>query len=140
MRTDGAQLFEELRHYQGGSETVYFHSLARAFHYTAGVREFAFKAGAYWLLDILATEPTIKRHVMTEGFALVQLKVIDTTAVLTVANDDNVEPILTKSISYTDCPAAPVSEHNPGGFWTFYIEQTVVGDAVVPICLLPVEH
>lgn len=140
MQATGEQLFEQLRQFLGGSDTVYFHSLVKSFHYTEGVRAFAREAGAYWLLDILATEPTITRHVMAEGFALVRLKVTDTTAVLTVADDDGVAPVFTRHIAYTDCPAAPVCDQNTDGVWSFYIEQTMVGEAVVPICLLPVER
>ena len=54
------ELRQTLRNYTG-SEQVYRHSLARLFNYTEGARAFFRNAGqgAYWLADILATEPSI---------------------------------------------------------------------------------
>jgi hypothetical protein len=139
--TDGHDLYQELRQFTGGDQP-YRHALVKSFNYTEGVRHFARNAGggAYWFLDILATEPRIAKHVQEMGFALVDLKVGGTHAVLTVANDSGEEPFFKKTVSFTDCPEAPVTEGNPNGSWKFYIEQTMIGDKVVPICLLPSER
>ena len=137
----GHELYNTLKQFFGGDQP-YRHAIFKSFHYTEGVRHFAQNAGggAYWLLDILATEPKIGRHVAEMGFAIVDLKVGGNHAVLEVKNDDGEDPIYRQEISYTDCPEAPVSKGNPNGSWKFYIEQTMVGDKVVPIMLLPNER
>lgn len=134
---DGQELYQELRqHY--GSENVFRHSLVKSFNYTEGVQCFAQRAGngAYWLLDILATEPAIANLVNEDGFALVVFKVTGTKGVLTVAGDDGVVPVFTREMDYTDCPEAPESE----GGWKFYLEPSVVGDKEVVMCMLPQER
>lgn len=138
---DGNELYQALRQHSGG-ENIYKHSLVSSFCYTEGVREFAQEAGggAYWLLDILATEPSITKHIKDRGFALVLLRVTGSTALLTVANDSDVSPLYSRNIDYTDCPEAPVTPSNPEGIWKFYLEQSYVGDRQVVVCMLPQER
>lgn len=139
---DGHELYQALRQFMGGGEDIYKHALVKSFNYTEGVREFAQEAGngAYWLLDILATEPVITKHIKDHGFAIVQLKVIRSVAVLNVSNDIGVPPLYSRTIDFTDCPEAPVTLPNPDGVWKFYLEQSYVGDRHVILCMLPNER
>ena len=128
-----ATLKGELAHYCGGDQP-YKHSLNPKFCYTAGTRYFAQKAGdgAYWLLDILATEPKIKQLVTDEGFALVTLSVnSENSAVLRVRSDSDEAPIYYLSVEYTDCPE---------GDWKFYIEEAHIGGSFVMLMMLPNER
>lgn len=135
---DGQELYNLLRQHSGADE-VFYHSLVRNFFYTPGVRDFAKNAGqgAYWLLDILATEPAITKLVNKEGFGLVLLTVKGTKAVLTVAGDSGIPPVFSRDLDYTDCPEAPGSEE---GVWRFYMEPTVVGGKEGIMCMLPGER
>lgn len=140
----GVALRNELRHHTG-SEQIFHHSLVKSFNYTEGVRAFFQNAGngAYWLGDILATEPAIKNAVVAEGFCIAMLDVkADNTAKLTVSRDCNSsdeEPIVytpvdvryERAISFTDCPA---------GQWRFYLAWTEVGDKPVVMAMLPTEY
>lgn len=138
---DGHELYQALRQFMGGGEDIYKHALVKSFNYTEGVREFAQEAGngAYWLLDILATEPAIIKHIKDCGFALVLLKVTGSTALLTVADDSDVPPLYARTINFTDCPEAPVTPSNPEGVWKFYLEQSYAGDRPIILCMLPNE-
>jgi len=135
----------ELRHELArcvGSEELYHHSLVKSFNYTEGVRSFFQNAGggAYWLSDILATEPAIKRGVREHGLCVVVLSVTGAEATLTVARDlseseDN-PPVLVfdaviyeRQIAYTDCPE---------GNWKFYITPQDTGTGL--LVLLPSEY
>ena len=113
-----------------GSETFYRHPLMRHplvghFIYTEGVRAFAENAGggAYWFLDILATEQVIQQLALCEGFAVVDLNVKpDHSATVVMAKDaqtvstpedrgyDGV--VFDHAVGWTDCPE---------GTWRFYL-------------------
>lgn len=137
---DGNLLYIALGAVHGGEE-IYRHPANKLFNYTVGVREFARNAGkgAYWLLDILATEPAIWAQVRDDRFALVLLKVTGTKAKLTV-DDGNGVVKYARQLDFTDCPEAPSNEDNPEGCWKFYIEQTYAGDQTVHLCMLPHER
>ena len=139
---DGHELYQSLRQFMGGGEDIYKHRLVKSFNYTEGVREFAREAGggAYWMLDILATEPAIIKQIKDRRFALVLLKVTGSTALLTVADDSGVPPLFTRTIDYTDCPEAPVTPSNSEGAWKFYLEQSYAGDRPIILCMLPQER
>jgi hypothetical protein len=138
---DGRDLINALAGYTGSDE-IYRHSLVASFNYTEGVRKFAIEAGngAYWLLDILATEPVITRFVRQEGFALVLLKITGSKATLTVDDGNGSAPVFTQEIKYTDCPECPVSRSNTAGAWKFYIESTYASGMPIRLCMLPQER
>lgn len=138
---DANLLKRELSQYYG-DETVYHHSLVRSFFYTPGVRYFLQNAGggAYWMVDILATEPTIRKGVQEDGFCICLLKVVNGSGMLAVARDlsseDGKEPSMegvhfTRAIASTDCP---------DGIWKFYMEPTQVGKQVGIMLMLPNER
>lgn len=121
-----------------GSDKLYEHPLVRIFTYTPGVRDFAQHAGggAFWLLDILATEPAIRQAVRDNGFAIAVLDVPASAdmATLTVANDvdgDRFEGVAFERKLLTDCPV---------GQWKFYLVPNVLDEHTVTTCLLPSEY
>lgn len=116
-----------------GSEILYVHALVHHFVYTKGVQAFAKNAGngAYWLLDILATEPAIRQVTRDEGFAVALLRVEAGKFTLSVGSDLDGETVVGQVFSirgnFTDCPA---------GDWKFYL----VYDGERIACLLPSEY
>lgn len=81
---------------------------------TDGAKFFADTAGAYWFMDILATEPEVVKQ--GRQFAAITLKVEDSEAVIT-ATDGNENKVWEQHINYTTCPE---------GEWKFYIVDGVV--------------
>lgn len=69
--------------------------------HTDGVQYFADQAGAFWLLDIIATEiyPFTSQH----DFLAITMDVKDKKAKL-VVDDGNDNWIFQKNIDFTDCP------------------------------------
>jgi hypothetical protein len=85
-----------------GTEQWFRHSLMRNITYTEGVRYLAETAGAYWLIDKIATlqlEPKIK----AEEFQVWKLKVADSKAEL-VCEDGNYNVVYREGIEFTDFP------------------------------------
>lgn len=111
------ELRHDLRQFTG-TEHWYRNPLYGRVSYTDGVKYFAEKAGAWWLVDILATQPEIVRA----PFAAVTLDVENGAAVLK-ATDGNGSTLYSRHISFTDCPP---------GRWEFYVTDNVV--------LLPSEY
>lgn len=130
---DSIELRAVLAQHNNGTEQTYTHPLHKKVIYSEGFRAFAQNAGngAYWLLDILATQPEILEGVRRHGFCVVVLEVaelIGNTAVLTVARDysprynkDDVEIggsfdqiVYQLGIDHTDCPV---------GVWKFYYQS-----------------
>lgn len=105
-----------------GTETWFRHSLNRKMLYTEGVQFFAEKAGhgAYWFLDIVATELMMLHK--EEPFLAITLASKDGKATIT-ADDGNDRVLYTREIEYTDCPP---------GDWKFYLVDNVL--------LLPSEY
>ena len=80
---------------------------------TDGAKYFAEQAGAFWLMDILATQPEIREL----PFAHAKLHVSkDETGKLVVTDgNDNVK--YRRTLGFTDCPP---------GTWTFFITNGVI--------------
>ena len=140
------ELRQMLRGHTGG-EQVYRHKLNRLFNYTEGARAFFQNAGqgAYWLSDILATEPSILNSVKAHVFMVAVLQVHGTKGQLMVAGDvtettdahgktTGVEcsgVVFERTVDFTDCPE---------GIWKFYLAWTYVGEGQVVLCMLPSEY
>ena len=107
------------QHY--GSETFFRHPFNRHAVYTEGVRCFAESAGngAFWLLDILCTEPAILKE--AQDFASITLTVEQGGAVLAVTDGgkggNEPETVFRRKLSFTDCPE---------GIWSFYFENMTI--------------
>jgi hypothetical protein len=121
-RLTAGQLESELCQYTG-SEQWHRHSLNRQMLYTDGVQFFAESGGgqgAYWLLDIIATEywPLLKN----EPFLAISVTVKDEAAKIEVT-DGNGRVLKVRALAYTDLQA---------GVWKFYLTDNVL--------LLPSEY
>jgi hypothetical protein len=99
--TDAAELKSELAQFTG-TEQYFRHGLVRNVVYTDGVKHFAEKAGAYWLLDILATElpAFVKKH----EIIFVTATAKDGKATLEAVRDTGQKTLWTKKIDFTDLP------------------------------------
>lgn len=79
-----------------------FRHWTRRILYTPGVKHIADTAGAYWLIDAVASyqhDPRVKG----EEFQVWTLKVnADKTAVLTMGDGNDGPPIITQHIEFTD--------------------------------------
>ena len=101
------------------SDNYYAH-WTRRLKYTDGVKYLAEKAGAYWLIDAIASYQGQKR-LRTERlqeFQLWGLKVdVDHTpmAVLTCRQDTDYKPVVTQEIEYTDFPLDSIELYVEGG-------------------------
>jgi len=114
-----------------GTEQWFRHPLCHNFLYTDGVKYFAEHCGngAYWLLDIIATEVAELQE--TEEFLSIQLivdkiwekSVGENNAALITVSDGNGNDLYEKVIEYTDAPV---------GVWKFYLTNNVM--------LLPSEY
>lgn len=94
---------------RNGANFFVRHPLARRFQYSDGVQQLA-EAGAYWLLDILATECPQALRKSGEPTGLVEVQVEDSKAEIALSVADDAPPIWTKKIPYTDLPK---------GIWSF---------------------
>lgn len=113
--------------HQNGSETQYRHWLA-GMRFTEGVQYLAEKAGAFWLVDAIASyQPSkqVRSNERLQEFQLWELKVnlAEHTCVLTCREDSDEKPVITQRIEYTDFPLASIK---------LYVEDRVI--------LLPSEH
>ena len=100
--------------YCTGTEFWYRHPLARSCLYTDGVKMFAEMAGAYWFIDILATELIPLQR--TEEFMSVKMTVTGSKASI-IANDGNGRQVWSREIDFTDCPE---------GEWSFFVMNNTI--------------
>lgn len=123
MNCDPNELRQGLNQFSG-SETWYRHSINRNMLYTDGVQYFAETAGAYWLLDIVATE--FMRLQRQEPFLSITLKASGSKAKIVVTDGGRGGPevvLKSKRIQFTTCPE---------GDWKFYLVDNVL--------MLPTEY
>lgn len=96
----------DLQNFRGGSEQFYRHSLTRLL-YSEGVKYVAETAGAYWLIDKVATLQ-MKSAVRAEEFQVWKLRVTDDRKGTLVCEDGNDVAVYSEEISFTDFPAPGV--------------------------------
>lgn len=105
-----------------GTAQYFKHAFNPKFVYTDGVRHFAREAGggAYWFLDIMATEVHALHNKKEEYFLSVKMTVREHKAVI-IATDGNDTVLWHRDLEYTDCPE---------GVWEFFMiydgEQSVI--------------
>lgn len=111
-----------------GTENYFHYLLNRKFVYTDGVRHFAKNAGggAYWFLDIMATEGYALHDSKDEYFLAVKMNVRDNAAIITIT-DGSDKVLWQRDIEYTDCP---------DGMWEFFM----VHDGERSIMIVPSEY
>ncbi len=112
-KPDPQDLRNDLAQFTG---TEYWHrcALNPACLYTDGVEYFVEQAGAYWFLDILATEFFELQH--KAGFLNIWLKVRGNQADI-VIEDGDYNVLKEKHIDFTDCPE---------GDWQFFFTDNVI--------------
>src|SRR5258708_7241437 len=117
MTTNTTELSQDLANFTGTDEW-YKHAINPAFTYTEGVRHFAQNAGggAYWLLDILVTQPEIVRQANDMAFVTLKVKGSKATLLVTDGHDPETKAYQ-RRIDYTDCPE---------GNWSFYMRDGVI--------------
>jgi len=96
-----------------GTENWYRHELTQNMTYTDGVKFFADRAGAYWLVDIMAMQPEISQA----PFSHVALLVMEDETASLVADDGDGNVQYSRNIVFTDCPV---------GLWQFYVTDRVI--------------
>src|SRR5690554_5785412 len=106
------ELAHNLRQFTG---TESYHRYMMGVVLTDGALYFAKNAGggAFWLMDILATQPEIRQ----QPFAHVTLTVADDSTATLTATDGNDNQVYERTIDFTTCPA---------GKWEFYIIDGVI--------------
>lgn len=112
------QLAYNLRQFTG---TENYHLYLTGVALTDGALYFAKNAGggAFWLMDILATQPEIRQ----QPFAHVTLTVADDSTAKLTATDGNDTRVYERDLEFTTCPA---------GKWEFYVIDEII--------LLPSEY
>ena len=85
-----------------GTDQFYRHGLCRNVTYSEGVKYLAETAGAYWLIDKVATNQLVPK-IKAEEFQSWKLRVKDGSAVLT-CDDGNENIIHSEEITFTDFP------------------------------------
>lgn len=136
MATTPDKLKSVMDQFFGGSDGRFRHPFNRRFIYTEGVKAMAEEAGAYWLLDIVATEVArlVISHYDATGNprAMLTIKVADDEADIEMSfSDDAVD--WKRHIDFTDFPE---------GTWTFELAMDGLIDAPreVLVMLLLQEH
>jgi len=118
-----------LRKFTGDTER-YRHPLNRMVIYTPGVQFLAEQAGAYWLIDVIASYLTPKvlgRHAKEDSRILDlhfwRLDVLDGKGLVTAFVDKGYRPFITQEIQFTDFPLETVDiwAGYDGDHWTLYL-------------------
>ena len=102
-----AQEIEEYSAHCNGSQDFHKHWLT-GIYYTDGVDFVANKAGAYWLIDAIASHQMTAK-VLKEEFQVWTLRCLDDlfsnrSGVLTMDDGNDAPPLVTQVIEYTDFP------------------------------------
>lgn len=96
---------DDLRQFSGTTQW-FRHGLMRSVLYTEGVQYLAEQAGAYWLIDKVATLQ-LEQKISAEGFQVWKLRVADSKATLT-CEDGNDNTVYREAIEFTDFPLAEI--------------------------------
>lgn len=117
----------DLAQFSGGTGQWYRHGLVRSVLYTDGARHVAEHGGAYWLLDMIATNQLLP-EVAREEFQVWTLTVhADKSATLSCTNGNSRE-VYAEPIEWTDFPLLSI---------TLWAETD---DRTHRVILLPCEH
>ena len=118
---EAAELRASLRTFTGTTE---YYQHPSGMRFTDGVHFLAETAGAYWLLDLIASwQPKVLRDPWLQEFQLWELFVRDDKSATLVCSRDSEDKAFQQEIEFTDFPLEYVK---------LYVERGVV--------LLPAEH
>lgn len=125
-----ATLIAELQHFTGDLER-WRHPLYRRLIYTLGVRYLAERAGAYWLVDAIASWlpsrqflAAAQRDSRISDIHFWRFVVADDrSAILTAVADLGEEPFIRQEIEFTDFPLTNIDLYCAfdGEFWTLML-------------------
>lgn len=87
-----------------GTDAWYQHSLNARLVYSDGIRTLAQAAGAYWLIDLIASHQTRALDVACGGFQLWTLTREGKGFVITCQSDTGEVPVVMQRHEYTDFP------------------------------------
>jgi hypothetical protein len=96
---------------RNGANYFVRHWAVRSFQFSDGVEQCA-GAGCMWLLDILATEFAKPLRATGEYMGIVDVRVENKTASITMTTTDDEPPVYTRNVGYTDMP---------DGTWKFFL-------------------
>jgi hypothetical protein len=137
VSTTTHELKSTMDEFMGGSDGRYRHWANRRLIYTEGIKAMADKAGAHWLLDIVATEVApigLKRwEAFHDPSSYLEVKVVDSKATLRLVRDDELPSLWERKIEFTDFPE---------GEWVFELSMDGLVDPKreVLVMLLLQEH
>lgn len=127
---DAATLLNELQYFTGDLER-WRHSLYRKLLYTPGVKHLAERAGAYWLIDAIASwlpsrqfREAVQRDLRIGKIHFWKLAVSDDrSAVLTAVADSGEEPFIRQKVEYADLPLREIDLYCAfdGEHWTLML-------------------
>lgn len=110
---------EALRNFIGSTQ-LFFHPVYKKPQYTDGVRYFLHEAGqgngAFWLFDILATEPAIGKQ--AQDFASIRVVSRNNRATICVDDGNRTSPVFMRVIEYTDL--------DPGEYQFYWIGEVLM--------------
>jgi hypothetical protein len=106
------ELQANLAHFSGSCEAFAHHS--RRIRFTEGLAYLAEKAGAYWLIDAIASYQGPRLDAKAAGFQVWTLTVTDGKAVLECRADTNAPALVRQEIEYTDFPLASMKLYVQG--------------------------
>lgn len=128
-------LIDILAESRNGTDDLIRHPLCHRMRYSAGVKEIAESLGAYWLLDIIATECVDKFIAAYDrrevGAALIEIKVAQGKADLSMTFFDGKPAQWSRHIDYTDLPDHP---------WTLALGAAWEGSRTVCNLILLTEY
>lgn len=101
------QLEMNLAHYTG-AEDYFRHGLNPRLIYTDGVKYLAEKAGAYWLIDVVASVQHTGVRLARHPFQSWSLTVDTDKAGLVICTNGNDKKLYVQQIGYTDFPLGKV--------------------------------
>lgn len=121
--------YQELNQFHG--DMTRFRSVNPVVYYTPGVRYLAERAGAYWLVDTIASyygTPTMQNAMYQDErlwwLHFWRLELDDERrALLTARADDDEEPFVSREIPFTDFPLRGIAvwAGYDRRFWTLYL-------------------
>jgi hypothetical protein len=100
-----------------GSEVIYRHPLLNI-QYTEGVRYVAQKAGAYWLIDLIASwqsHALVKLDPMLQQIQFWKLTVRDDHSAVLICERDSDDVVIIHNILFTDFPLTQFRVYYQGG-------------------------
>lgn len=129
---NAADLLNEIQYFTGDVER-WRHPLCRKLIYTPGVKHLAERAGAYWLIDAVASWlPSRQFHSAAQHDSRIgdihfwKLEVRgDHSAVLTAAADSGERSFIRQEIEYTDFPLSEIDLYCAfdGKHWTLMLPR-----------------